>query len=200
MSELKEKVLIFAMVCLLSAGICGCAANTVDVTDRSSVRVFSDGHLEAEIVEKFDQDYYNEAELMEMVQQEITEYNLKKGGEPIKLLAEELENQLISMELSFETAEDYNAYMPDEIFAGTVNDAYQEGYDFNRSLTVVGKDGATIGKKDLLNMAKHKLIILNGNGVLRAPSKIMYYSQDMNLLDGKTVEAEEDGVYFVIYK
>lgn len=201
MSQMKKNRLLFIVLLILTiVMITGCGGQSAELADKSSIRVFSDGHIEARIVEAFDQDYYNESELMEMVTEEVTTYNIKRGGEPIKVLSEELVNQQMILELSFEDIESFNDYMPDTIFCGTVNDAYQEGYDFNRSLTVVGKDGATIGKKDLLNMAKHKLIIYTGETALIAPNKITYYSQGMNLLDSKTVEPQSESSYFVIYK
>lgn len=201
MSQMKKKQLIFIILLVMTIVMtAGCSGQSAELADKSSIRVFSDGHIEARIVESFEQDYYNESELMEMVTEEITTYNIKRGGEPIKVLSEELVNQQMILELSFEDSESFNDYMPDTIFFGTVNDAYQEGYDFNRSLSVVGKDGATIGKKDLLNMAKHKLIIYTGETPLLAPNKITYYSQGMNLLDTKTVEPQAEGSYFIIYK
>lgn len=201
MSQKKKNQLLFLILLVLTIlMVTGCGGQSAELADKSSIRVFSDGHIEVRIVESFDQDYYNESELMEMVTEEITTYNIKRGGEPIKVLSEELVNQQMILELAFEDSDSFNDYMPDTIFFGTVNDAYQEGYDFNRSLSVVGKDGATIGKKDLLNMAKHKLIIYTGETAVLAPNKITYYSQGMNLLDTKTVEPQAEGSYFIIYK
>lgn len=191
--------IIISLIFVMMLGGCG-SMETADISSKGNVTIFDDGHIEADMVEVFDQSYYKESELMDMVKEEVTTYNLKKGGEPIKVLSDSMNGNTISVTLSFENTDCYNDYMPEQLFIGTVEEADAAGYDFNRSLYIVGKGEATIGKNDLKDMGNSKLIILDGEVTLRVPSKIAYYSQGMTLLDDNTVDAEGSDCYFVILK
>ena len=150
-------------------------------------------------MEDFTESYYNEAELIEMVNAELADYNSQRGTQAISLGEHSLENGLLSLELEFVDVQAFNDYMPEVLFVGTLEEAVASGYDLNRSLNVVAKDGAMIGKNELQSMGDSRVLILEGVMDVRCPSKITHYSQGMLLLDSTTVSAGRSGVFFVIY-
>ncbi len=166
----------------------------------NSVTINDDQSVDALIIEDFAESYYNESELLDMVKSEIADFNKKLGGEKISVAGSNLENGVISLQLHFSDFGSYNEYMPDSVYVGTVKEAYDLFYDFNRSLYVAGKEQATIGKNDLMKMGDSKLVIVNGKYIVRCPSKVLYYNQSTELIDERTVLSENDGTYFIIYK
>lgn len=183
--------------CMLLLSACGKPA--AELGEKSHISLFEDGHLEASIVESFAEEYYQEQELLSMVEDEITIYNVKKGNECIKVQGHSLIDQVISLDLYFMNVEAYNDYMPETIFCGTLQEAYASGYDFNRSLCDSQNDIRTIGKNDLMNMGGARVVIFEGDAAIRLPDKIKYYSQGMTLIDDNTVVPEAADTYFIIY-
>ena len=198
-TKLKKALSVIVLI-ISVVSLFGCSNSNADISQKSNVELYDDMHLEATIVEDFAESYYDENELMDMVNEEVSTYNVSKGGTPISVLSHSLETGVMSLRLSFTDVSHYNKYMPEEIFIGTVNEAYQQGYDFNRSLVVVNKPNITIGKNDLMNMATYKLLIVQGDVIIKCPSKILFYSQGMELLDDNTVSCNGNNTYFIIYK
>ncbi|MGN0347641.1 MAG: hypothetical protein ACI4DU_10215 [Lachnospiraceae bacterium] len=197
---MQNKALSVIVLFISVALLFGCSKSNADISQKSNVELYDDFHLEATIVEDFAESYYDENELMDMVNEEVSTYNVSKGGTPISVLSHSLEGGVMSLRLSFTDVSHYNNYMPEEIFIGTVNEAYQQGYDFNRSLVVVNKPNIIIGKNDLMNMATYKLLIVQGDIIVKCPTDILFYSQGMELLDDNTVSCNGDNTYFIIYK
>ena len=165
----------------------------------SSIEVLSDGKVKACIRETFTESYYDVNELLAMVNQELSDYNTAHGANSITLGDYSLENGIMSMNFIFASAEHYNNYMPDELYLGTVQGAYDKGYDFNRSLYKASASENSIGKKDLLERGSDRIAVLTGTSSIKLPDKIDYYSQGMTMSDKYTVIPDANGIYFVLY-
>lgn len=195
MKQLLTYVLAFNVMLLLI----GCGTNQQTIS-QNFIEIDNYGLVNVVLNESFEESYYDLNELNQMVNDELTTYNSIHGVDSIVLKDSKLENGIVSLNLEFSGAEDYNEYMSDSVYIGNINGAYLQGYDFNRALCVAGNEEAIIGKNDLLNMADSKVIVVDGLYTVRCPSKIMYYSQNMRLIDSYTVESNVAGCYFVIYK
>lgn len=186
---------IFTLCLLLTA--CG---KSGDITKlESSVEVAADGSSHVYLSESFDKDYYSETELLDMVSTEISVYNSSNGEGSIKLGDHKLSDGIMKLEFDFADTDAFNYYMPDELYVGSVGGAYEAGYDFNRSLYNASSSENSIGKKDLLKMENEKMIVLSGSSAVKAPGKIKFYSQGMEMLGTDTVRPLKDGLYFIIY-
>jgi len=67
---------VLCMVCLL--GLCGCGLLTKTYeykAEENSIYVHADGQITAAIIEEWDQEYYDLAELTGLAQQQVLEYN-----------------------------------------------------------------------------------------------------------------------------
>ena len=94
MNKVKVKgVATAAVIGLLGAVSTGCGGGTPDIVDieKSTVYLTKDGTVSAYLVEEFDKEYYDVAELEQMIQSEIEDYmsqahagNTEK--EPVKLV------------------------------------------------------------------------------------------------------------------
>lgn len=193
----KHWVLAVMLVCMM--GMAGCESEQTEFT-KSGIEVLEDDTINAMIVENFTADYYQMEELTQFVAEDVANYNTEMGGTVVTVGDSSMENGVIRLNLTFQTFDAYNGYMPEEVFIGDLQGAYDRGYNFDRTLNTAGKDGQTIAREDLMNMGNSKVIVVTGDLCVRCPSKILYYSTGMTLLDSKTVSADAEGNYFIIYK
>lgn len=201
MTKNRYYIILTALLILIITG-CGNALNqTGDDNGLSTIQFHKDGSVSLILRSSFDKDYYKEDELISMVNEEITEFNNANGQGKITLGSHSVTNGMVSLELNFSDVNAYNTYMPDaKIYFGNVAGAQLSGYDLNRSLSVAGKTGSTIGKNDLINMSDNNVIIFETPYCVETPSKILYYSQGMDYINQTTVSTSVNGVYFVVYK
>lgn len=188
----------FLLTVLIMLSLCSCGTKGVDY-DKSAVEISKDNSVVAILIEDFSAEYYQYDELMQFVQQDVQEYNSERGGTVVSVGEATLDNGVVRMELQFDSVDSYNGYMPEELFVGTLQGAYDLGYNFNRTLYVAGNDNATIGIEELLNMGNAKVVVVTGDICVRCPSKIAYYSTGMTMLDDNTVRADGEDNYFIIY-
>lgn len=205
--NISKKITVFATGVMMAAVMTACAfGNSSRNTDKSalsagasSIEILNDGRIKASISESFTESYYDVNELLAMVNQELADYNAIHGADSITLGENSLENGVMHMSFIFSSAEDYNNYMPDELYLGTVQGAYDKGYDFNRSLYKASASENSIGKKDLLERGSDRIAVLTGTSSIKLPDKIDYYSQGMTMDDKYTVTPDANGIYFVLY-
>lgn len=190
---------MFGMMLCMMLVLAGCAEYDEATTGKNSIVVHTDQSLDATMMRTFDQAYYNENELVAMVEEELVKYNSEHGADAISLKAHSQSGQQVSLTLHFHNWEDYNNYMLDRVYVGNVQGAYDERFDFNQALSKAGKKEYTIGKNDLMNMADQKIIVFEGDHSVEAPGNIRYYTQGMKLTGAKTAESAQEGIYFIIY-
>lgn len=198
-----NKLKVFLPVFILALLIYGCSSNIEADYEfhRSCIKVNEDGSIILTMKDVFDKDYYNESELVDMVNQEIYAFNSENGSDKIKLGNHSVNGQDVMLELIFADIDAYNKYNPNEnLYLGTISGAINEGYDLNRSLSVAGKSGSTIGKNDLNNMKDNNVIIIKTPYSVQTPGKVTYYSQGMEYINNNEVAVSTNGVYFIMYK
>ena len=164
-----------------------------------SLSVLKDGSVDAVLIDDFSKAEYNESELAEFINKELLNYNASHGVESIVMKSHARRDDNMVVELHFTTVKDYDEYMPYKLFTGTVQEAYDKGYDFECALSFAEQPEHVIGKNDLMNMADKKILIFTGHGRISVPSKIKYYTQSMKQTSDRSVEASEDGTYIIIY-
>lgn len=193
----KHWILAVMMVCVV--WLAGCESDQTEFT-KSGIEVSEDNTINAVIIENFTADYYQMEELKQFVAEDVANYNTELGSAAVTVGESSMENGIIRLNLGFQNFDVYNGYMPEEVFIGDLQGAYDRGYSFDRTLNTAGKDGQTIARADLMNMGNSKVIVVTGDLCVRCPSKILYYSTGMTLLDSQTVSADTAGNYFIIYK
>lgn len=195
----KKEALFLALVLGCAAVLAGCESKQAEFT-KSGIEVFEDDTINAMIIENFTADYYQMEELTQFVAEDVASYNTEMGSTAVTVGESSMENGTIRLNLTFQNFDAYNGYMPEEVFIGNLQGAYDRGYDFERTLNTAGKDGQVIAREDLMNMGNSKVVVVTGDICVRCPSKILYYSTGMTLLDSNTVSADTEGNYFIIYK
>lgn len=172
-------------VLLLGAGIlflsgCGKAQAASD-PEHDTLVILKDGSVEITVCGDFDRPYYSEEELVSSVEEELLAYNTEKGGERISLKEHHTENGKAFLTLHFTDHEDCCDYLKIELYVGTVQGAYDEGYDITQALISRRDEEQVIGKNDLKEMAGSRIVICGEDYRIICPEKIDYYSYGCRL-------------------
>ena len=122
-----EKAIKRCMEFLLAAIIffTGCGVRIPDVIVQDSVIINRDGTLSEYIIEPFDRDRYEVAELYAMADKEAREYCNDHGQDRVKLQTVEIMEQdpsQVRVVFTYISPKDYSAYNEGEILYGQVKD------------------------------------------------------------------------------
>lgn len=194
---MKKWRLLWAAGLVLFLG--GCAfGKEVDTT---TITVEKDGTVVETIIEDFDKDYYQSDELEQMVTEEIDAYNETAGEEKVKLVSfeQDEESGQIRLEMEYASASDYQQMNGEELFCGTVSEAYAAGYAFSPVLDQ--QTGSAVSGSDILEMGDKKIVIAEEAVNIRTSGKISYASEGVSVSD-KTATLPDDGelLSYIIYE
>lgn len=203
----KIAVSLCAILCLVTF-LGGCGQNKVP-QDLSvpAISVTDKGKVTAYIVEDFDKDYYDLAELENLVEDELSKFNeSRKSAEGEDAVARVSLTQTVVGEvpkavlvLEFRDITCYREYVGKDLFYGTVAQAQQAGYDLNVELTSV-KDGTTIGKSEIFGMGNSHILIVQEKVRIFGPGKAQYVTSGAAVKEDGSVEPSdtEDNTYIIM--
>lgn len=181
------------LVCCLA----GCGDEEA-VYDTTTLIVNSDGTMTEVAVEAFDKEYYNASELESYAKSEVQDYNYKKVSTQILLEGVEVEDGVAKVTMSYKTDEDYREFNEDELFVGTVKEAMEEGYSFDKTFTVYGKEEAVSVAK-ATEVSTYGIVITTQAMDVIVPNKILYISDNVTAQSKKKATAAGEECY-IIYK
>ena len=129
----KAGVILCSILCLAMLLLGGCSQNKVpDTLSVPAISVTNKGKVTAYLIEDFDKEYYNLAELQALVTEELAEFNSShktaEGQDTVKMvsLTEATDgSKTVQLVLEFENIASYTEYTGMELFYGTVTQAYE---------------------------------------------------------------------------
>lgn len=186
---MKMKKASICVILLLVMTLCGCAKKSPEEISATTVYINNDGSIEATFVEDFSQSYYDMTELQNMANEEVAAFNADAGDEKIAITFYEVNGNIAKMQMTFTDAESYSAYVKEDLFAGTVAEALEAGYDLKYSLINPENADEVIGEHELLTMQDSNIVIVENAVRVRTQSKMQYMSADAVYID----EYEVDG-------
>lgn len=197
--ENRIQLILTAVICAASFALSGCDKN--DIFYESEIVVEKNGQLTENIVESFDKDYYNLDELKSEFDKEISEYNESIGSEEIKLKSFELEDGNVFVTLTFTGPSDYENFIKEDMFVGTIDDAYDNGYSMDVSLKGVEK-GDIISKVQIMGMKDKEIIILSEPVKVHTYKDVAYVSANVEVTGKKEVRVlqESGGLAYIVLK
>ena len=179
----------------LTLSIIACAKEEVPVEEEvmNSLSILEDGSIESVIIEDFSESYYNVEDLTKMIQDTISVYQKEDPNASIVLETCELIEQQVKVVMKYNSAEAYSGYNSEELFVGTVQEAYGKGYDLNMTLTGTDKETSKIGRQELLGMGENHIMILENTideGTLRVNcyDTILYTGDGVSLIEKKRAD------------
>lgn len=189
-------IFIAALLLILSA----CSQGEEDF-DETTISIEKRGKVSEHIVESFDKDYYDVEELKSEYAESIAQYNETIGGDEIKLRRIELKDSKVFVDIDFTGPSDYESFVAEKLFVGSVNDAYDNGYSMDVTLKGV-EDGDKIDKVRIMGMSDKDIIILSEHVRIKTFKDIAYVSANVDVIDKRQarVLSESDGLAYLILK
>ena len=194
----KRRLLVAVTGLSLLLGACG----FMEDVDTTTISVDKKGAVKETIIEDFDKDYYDAAELSQMIEQEITEYNSRfsAGGNVELSSCEEIEEGAqIKVVIEYASSTDYQDMNGRVLFAGTVSDAYNAGYEF---VSMQSADGQSVDAAKVLELGDKHMVISEEALSIKAAGKILYVSEGVSIAGDKTAVLPDDGekLSYIIYE
>lgn len=196
------KKLISLCLLALCLFLTGCSE---EIPEENTIAIDKKGVVTYTVVEEFGKDFYDLEELRGDIEEEIENYNRNFGSDPLTLKTLEADQGTIVMQLRFAGAEDYEKYYADysgaALFAGTVEEAREAGYDLDGEF--LGADGALTDITQLSNPEKLKVLITNEAISIQVPGEIQCVSPSgsVTILEKKKALVKEEAKQAcIIYK
>lgn len=193
---------LFAAV-LLSG--CGQAAVPEEITEPTLV-IDSGGRVTAYLVGEFDKSYYDLSELTAMARDEAAEFaNASQNGTtPVTVKSVEAAQDgsgRIVLVYQFDGTDSYKGFIGNELFYGTVEEAFSKGYIQDVTLQSVGVEAPLVRETLEEQKGKH-LIITNAAAVIYCPERVTYLSAGAVMKEDGSVDASQtsETVYILLRK
>ncbi len=122
---MKKYIVLLAGILFIL--LTGCTA----AADNSTVTIDKKGKVTSEIVENFDESYYDTEKLKSAVEKAIAAYNKKQGDDKVSMgqLKFDKKQQEVRLKMEYASCSDYEAFNAVTLFDGTMAQA-GETYDF----------------------------------------------------------------------
>lgn len=185
---------IFAAASITTA--CGASFEA----DESTVYITKQGNVIGADIEDFNEDYYDEEELKAYITESIESYVESNGNGSLEMdkfetKSSEEDGVTAQLYLNYATYIDYALFNDVTLFAGTVEQARQEGYQFDQDFVKV-EDGAPAGSVDvqeLLAEEEIRVVVIGEETAVRIDGEIVCVSDGNADVTGKnTVQAHFD--------
>ena len=186
-------ILTFVMVSLAGCG-------GISSAQISTIYIDKAGKVKSVTVESLSAEQYQEADLRELVNQAIEEYNDKQDTERIILKGLSVKKEQARLTMEYATSEDYEGFNGRILFSGTVAKAKAAGYDFNTDF--IDENEALAKGEVIIKQEDLQVIITNEPVQIKTSQDIMYVSVNAVIIDKRAaqVEAEagatENGITF----
>lgn len=201
-----KKFIVLGILMILSACMVGCGSVLTKEEELvTSVSIQKDGTLKGVIVEEFNESYYDAEALTEMIQEAIADYTKQNITAQITLESCELvENDTkVKVVINYDSAQSYTDFNSETIFVGTIQEAYEAGYDMNLKLYAVSQEEQSepLTKQEILNMGTEHIVIMEENMRVNCYGNILYVGNGVSLVSKKTADMENaDGLSALIFK
>ena len=200
---LVRKILAAAVLAASVTLLGGCDVNVDEVLDMlqpekwepqesAAISIDEEGMITEIIQEKLDAAYYDAAELQNMINTEVADYNSKYGENSITIETYEAAEGAVKLVMEYASAEDYGRFNNIEFYYGSMINAQLEGYLFDVSYKKV-RDGvvqgsAVSGSDVIMNMAD-TVMVVRAPLEIKVPGEVRYTSTNAEVLGKDVVNA-----------
>lgn len=192
-----KKSLNFCLILSMLLLLTGCG-NKFEPTE-STIFVTSKGVVQSAVMESFEKEYYNFDELAEDVKKAVKSYCLDVNEEVIAVTSLTENEDMVTLQMEYQTVEDYAEFNEVLLFSGTLEEAMNAGY---QPSTLLDAEGQT-ADVDLEKNGNLKVLITEESVCIQTSGKIKYVSDNVTILNNKLAKALEAGEThpaFVLYK
>ncbi|MGN1159992.1 MAG: hypothetical protein ACI4SE_07315 [Lachnospiraceae bacterium] len=197
---IRTVVVLSAVLCFLG----GCAGKEKALTaDTDTIILKEKGSIVGYVTGEFDESRYSYEQLQALMDSEIASYCTQTAEEAVVLDKSELtEEGILTVVMTYRSAEDYSAFNQEIFFYGTIEEAVLAGYDL-RMLTMRDASDAeiTVGRTELEAMPDSYILITEDPSNIRGYQKVAYIGLNDTLVNEHEVDTDDgETMHYVIFK
>ena len=168
----------------------------------NTIEIGKKGNITGDIYEEFSESYYKEDELSKMIDSEIADYNKLSGdSDAVKLVDYKVDSGIAKVSIDYKNDIEYRGFNSTELYVGKVEELIDEGIKFDKNLIDVSDPTSFISSTDIGSIGNYNAVVTKEDVVIICPTKILYYTSNVELLDKNSGRANASGDYaVVIYK
>lgn len=179
------------MVLLLASALLLTGCRGISKAEETTVTVDEDGRITQALVEDFSQENYSSQELEKEIAGLIETYNGENQSKGVSMESCQVKDGQARVVLEYASSEDYRGFNLVDFFAGTVDQAQQEGYSFDCGFLDAGKNTVAKGTVPDTCTQMQTVIVKEPTCVL-TPGEILYVSSNMEILDSNRARLSSD--------
>ncbi len=189
-------------LCLLMCSILLFSGCKGTLPEDDTISVDKKGRVTSTIVEEFDKEFYDAEELEGEIDEELAKYNQNFAADHIRKEAFKVEDGTASLQLVFDEWKYYSDYTGLTLFAGTVSEAEEEGYDLQLYGEYMDADGSLTDVDTVSAEGDVSVLILEEAVKVQVPGKILAVSPTdyVTITGSREASVQEAGLSYIIYK
>lgn len=199
-----KKIVLGILMILCLASLAGCSKKNLSIdstkVSKNTIIAKRDGKLQVATVEAFNKSNYKLTELEEFAKKEISNYNIKAGGDYIKIDDIHLVNDKSKavMVLSYEGMEQYASF-------NKVTAAYFDGGIKDYPLSVPDSLNSVKGRKpadtkEVFQNNRYKILVMYEPYEIIVDGRIAFYSKGAEMITSNKIKGAADGATVVVYR
>ncbi len=185
-------------------GLGGCAGQEKALTaDTDTIILQEKGGVVGYITQEFDENRYSYEQLQQMMDSEITSYCSQTSEGAVVLDKSELsEDGVLTVVMTYGSAQDYAAFNRETFFYGTIEEAVFAGYDLQELQMRDAADAeVTVGRAELESMPDSYILITEDPSNIRGYHKLAYVGMNDTVVNEHEVDTDDsENMHYVIFK
>lgn len=185
-------------------GLGGCAGQEKALTaDTDTIILQEKGDVVGYITQEFDENRYSYEQLQQMMDSEITSYCSQTSEGAVVLDKSELsEDGVLTVVMTYGSAQDYAAFNRETFFYGTIEEAVFAGYDLQELQMRDAADAeVTVGRAELESMPDSYILITEDPSNIRGYHKLAYVGMNDTVVTEHEVDTDDsENMHYVIFK
>ena len=188
-------------IVFLTVGLClnGCTKKQ----NESCLTIKKSGAVTHRIIEDFGEENYDLEELRAMTEEEIDAFYDQSEGKSVELTQLKESGGKLTMVMDYNSVEAYNEFNETALFSGTIEEALkqQDKNYFSDENLIRAKDSSQVKTEDIIKDTSLSTIIFEENVLYELEKKILYHSENVELISGKCARLKESekGPGYLIY-
>ncbi len=185
----QKLAVILAVIAIAVALICVVRAVTKALGpedyDTATIEFRKNGSVRVTSVEDFKEDYYDSAELKKMIREEVASYNESAGSGAVKQTDFSVTDAVAEVVLVYQSADDYQSFNHTTMFTGTVQEAEEQGFDFESIMSAVSRADSSriLNQATLDQLDSNQVIILTEQANVVTAQGILYATPNLGVTD-----------------
>ncbi|MDO5345228.1 MAG: hypothetical protein Q4E91_05740 [Lachnospiraceae bacterium] len=196
------------VVCTLMLGGCDMLDEVLEEKawepGETALQVLEDGTVTETVIDQLDESYYSSSELESMVNSSVGQYNKEHGADAVTVDSLIIENNQVTLTMTYRTAQDYADYNNVRFYNGSMLGAEMDGYLFYNQFKQVEKGTVTgegLSNEEPLKHKELQVLVTDTSHAVKVPGDVVFLSTNAAPMGRKEVKpvpaeasSEEEGL------